>query len=80
MSSPGRYHLLLTSGGRAVQHGWWNRSEVAWDKFRRWVGEYGSAPGASVSLTDQDAGEVLASWLDQGYAAAVATRRRTVPG
>ncbi|MFF4402652.1 hypothetical protein [Streptomyces sp. NPDC001480] len=66
MSSPGRYHLLLASGGRPVQHGWWIRSEVARDKFRRWVGEYGSMPGARVSLTDQDTGEVLASWPDQG--------------
>ncbi|MEU5599236.1 hypothetical protein [Streptomyces sp. NPDC020298] len=66
MSSPGRYHLLLASGGRPVQHGWWNRSEVVWDKFRRWVGEYGSMPGARISLTDQDTGEMLASWPDQG--------------
>ncbi|MFC0058046.1 DinB/UmuC family translesion DNA polymerase [Streptomyces actinomycinicus] len=32
-----------------VQHGWWGREEVARDKFRRWVGEYGSMPGARVT-------------------------------
>ncbi|MER6686360.1 MULTISPECIES: hypothetical protein [Streptomyces] len=52
------------SGGRAVQRGWWHREEVGRDKFRRWIGEYGSMPDARVSLCDEDAGEVLATWPD----------------
>ncbi|MFF9090812.1 hypothetical protein ACF1BE_31420 [Streptomyces sp. NPDC014991] len=64
MISSGRYHLLLESGGRPVQHGWWGREEIARDKFRRWVGEYGSMPGARIILTDDKNGDVLAAWPD----------------
>ncbi|MFF1405019.1 hypothetical protein [Streptomyces sp. NPDC058294] len=63
MTSPSRYHLLLESGGPPVQHGWWSREETARDKFRRWVGEYGSMPDARIILTD-DNGDVLAVWPD----------------
>ncbi|MFI5690148.1 hypothetical protein [Streptomyces sp. NPDC051636] len=65
MSSPERYHLLLAAGGRTVQHGWWGSEETARDKFRRWVGEYGSMPGARLTLTDEEADEVLVIWPDQ---------------
>ncbi|KUM96192.1 hypothetical protein AQI95_42740 [Streptomyces yokosukanensis] len=65
MTSPGRYHVLLAAEGRPVQHGWWNREETARDKFRRWVGEYGSMPAARVTLTDAESGDVLAAWPDQ---------------
>ncbi|MFJ7147097.1 hypothetical protein ACIQVT_02695 [Streptomyces sp. NPDC100445] len=64
MTGPGRYHLRLRSGGRPVQHGWWDREETARDKYRRWIGEYGGMPGASVTLTDEETGDVLATWPD----------------
>jgi hypothetical protein len=60
-----RYHLLLTSGGRPVQHGWWGSEAVARDKFRRWVGEYGTLPQARVTLTDEEAGTVLTTWPEE---------------
>lgn len=62
MNSPGRYHLLLTSRGRPVQHGWWGIEDTARDKFRRWVGERGSMPGARITLVDEETGEELTSW------------------
>ncbi|MHB9856713.1 hypothetical protein [Streptomyces sp. YIM S03343] len=58
----GRYHLLLVSGGRPVQHGWWGREDVARDKFRRWVGAYGSMPAARTTLTDEETGDLPAGW------------------
>lgn len=51
MTGASRCHLVLF-GGRPVQHGWWAREEVTRDKFRRWVGEYGSMPDARVSLSE----------------------------
>jgi hypothetical protein len=66
MSGVGRYYVLLDSGGRPVQQGWWDREETARDKFRRWVGSYGSMPGARVTLTDEEAAGVLAAWPDRG--------------
>lgn len=65
MTGPARYHLLLASAGRPVQHGWWGSEETARDKFRRWVGEYGGMPAARVTLTDEETGDVLAAWPDQ---------------
>ncbi|MEU3862847.1 hypothetical protein AB0F03_37095 [Streptomyces sp. NPDC028722] len=62
MTSSGRYHLLLGSGGRSAQHGWWGCEATAWDKFRSWVSEYGSMPGAQLIVTDADNGDVLAAW------------------
>lgn len=59
---PGRYHLLLTSGGRPVQHGWWGSEETARDKFRRWVGEHGGLPDARVTLVDEETGATLTTW------------------
>jgi hypothetical protein len=49
MTSAGRYHLLLTSDGRPIQHGWWESEATARHKFRRWVGEYGTMPGARIT-------------------------------
>ncbi|MFD5795578.1 hypothetical protein ACFWIO_18970 [Streptomyces diastatochromogenes] len=63
--NPGRYHLLLTSIGRPVQHGWWQNEETARRKFTRWIGEYGNMPQPRVPLTDEDAGERLASWPEE---------------
>ncbi|MFH9663623.1 hypothetical protein ACH4NF_35730 [Streptomyces sp. NPDC017248] len=65
MTGPGRYHLLLTMDGRPVQHGWWNREEIARDKFRRWIGERGGRPGTRVILLDEETGAVLADWPDR---------------
>ncbi|MCC5480564.1 hypothetical protein [Streptomyces barringtoniae] len=60
MTSPGRYHLLLAISERPVQHGWWRREDVARDKFHAWVDQYGrTMPGARVTLTDEDTGDVL---------------------
>ncbi|WP_225827100.1 hypothetical protein [Streptomyces naphthomycinicus] len=68
MTGPGCYHLLVAAGGRPVLHGWWGREETAREKFRRWIGEYGSVPGAwcpaRVTLIDETTGETLASWPD----------------
>ncbi|MFF8731647.1 hypothetical protein ACF073_34930 [Streptomyces sp. NPDC015171] len=64
MTSFGRYHVLLDTGGRAVQHGWWGREEIARDKFRRWVGEWSGMRDARVTLTDGEAGTVLDIWPD----------------
>ncbi|MFD7438362.1 hypothetical protein [Streptomyces sp. NPDC059861] len=62
MNSPGRYHLLLATGGRPVQHGWWGSEETGRDKFRRWVGKYGSMPDAHLTLSDEETDHVLAAW------------------
>ncbi|WP_074990043.1 hypothetical protein [Streptomyces misionensis] len=64
-SSPGRYHLLLTTGGRPVVHGWWDDKAEARRKLVSWVGAYGSIPAARVALTDEEAGEQLAAWPDE---------------
>lgn len=63
--SPGRYHLLLTSGGRPVQHGWWGSEATARRKLARWVGEYGSMPAARITLTDETTGEQVAAWPEE---------------
>ena len=68
MNHPGRYHLTLTVGGRPMMHGWWDDEAVARDRFRDWIGERGSMPGARVALVDEETGEPLDSWpsLDVG--------------
>ncbi|MGW5497711.1 hypothetical protein [Streptomyces olivaceoviridis] len=38
--------------------------EVARDKFRRWIGEYGSMPDARVALTGEKTSDVLVTWPD----------------
>ncbi|MGQ4420112.1 hypothetical protein ACN6LA_007930 [Streptomyces sp. SAS_269] len=55
LEEPGRFHLLLASDGRTVQHGWWNSERTALRKFSIWVGERGTMPGASVSPTSRAA-------------------------
>jgi hypothetical protein len=62
MDEPDRYHLLLTSDGQPVQHGWWNREETARSKFSRWIGEYSSMPALRVTLTDEETATVLTTW------------------
>ncbi|MFF8589912.1 hypothetical protein ACF061_00490 [Streptomyces sp. NPDC015220] len=63
--TPSRYHLLLSSGGRPVQHGWWGSEATARRKFVGWVGEYGSMPGARITLTDETTGATLTTWPDE---------------
>ncbi|MEU7428617.1 hypothetical protein [Streptomyces sp. NPDC040750] len=62
MTAAGRFHLLLATSGRPVQHGWWNRETTARDKFRRWIGAYGDMPDARITLTDDETTRVLAAW------------------
>jgi hypothetical protein len=68
MTSPGRYHLLLTTRGRLVQHGWWGDKDVARRKFSRWVGEYGSMADARIALDDEETGKRLMEWPQLGDA------------
>ncbi|MFF0778226.1 hypothetical protein [Streptomyces sp. NPDC003720] len=53
MTSPDHYYLLFTCDGRLVLRGWWGTEAVARRKFRLWGGEYGSLPGARITLTDE---------------------------
>ncbi|MEV6057772.1 hypothetical protein [Streptomyces sp. NPDC052107] len=62
MDEPGHYHLLLTSAGQPVQHGWWGHEETARSKFSRWIGEYSGMPAPRVTLTDEETGTVLTTW------------------
>ncbi|MGW7821944.1 hypothetical protein ACWGLF_28340 [Streptomyces puniciscabiei] len=61
MTSPGRYHLLLTAAGQPVQHGWWQAEVTARQKFTAWVGDWGR-PGAHITLTDEETGDALTTW------------------
>ncbi|MGW2445765.1 hypothetical protein [Streptomyces sp. NPDC001675] len=58
-------NLLLACDDRLVLRGWWGTEAVARRKFRVWVGEYGSLPGARITLTDEETAAVLASWPGQ---------------
>ncbi|MFD4968976.1 hypothetical protein [Streptomyces sp. NPDC058424] len=64
-TAPERYHLTLTADGRPAMHGWWGRETTARRKFRDWVGEYGSARGARITLVDEETGETLTTWPDE---------------
>ena len=57
----GRYHLLLTTDGRPVAHGWWNAEATARAKHTEWIGAWGK-PGAAVSLMDEETGKTLTTW------------------
>ncbi|MET8113841.1 hypothetical protein [Streptomyces prasinus] len=59
---PERFHVVLSSEGRPVQHGWWSSEVVARGKFRDWVGEWGELPDARVTLTDEETGTELTTW------------------
>ncbi|MEU5496198.1 hypothetical protein [Streptomyces griseofuscus] len=63
--SPSRYHLLLTADGQPVQHGWWGTEATARRKMAAWIGDWGR-PGARIALTDEEAGEQLAVWPEEG--------------
>ncbi|MFE8948161.1 hypothetical protein [Streptomyces sp. NPDC007856] len=62
MTSPGRYHLLLTTSGRPVQHGWWASGETARRKLVGWIGAVGNMPEPQITLTDEETGTALATW------------------
>ncbi|MGW0583044.1 hypothetical protein ACWD25_45635 [Streptomyces sp. NPDC002920] len=61
---PDRYHLLLTSAGQPVQHGWWASDATARAKLARWIVEYGSLPDAGITLVDEATGETLTTWSE----------------
>ncbi|MFB7461322.1 hypothetical protein [Streptomyces sp. NPDC056188] len=63
--TPDRYHLTLTTTGRPAMHGWWSSETTARGKLLDWVGEYGSSPGARITLTDADTDTVLMVWPDE---------------
>ncbi|MFG2789113.1 hypothetical protein [Streptomyces sp. NPDC048419] len=65
MSAPERYHLTLIAVDRPVAHGWWSDEKVARAKFVRWIGEYGTIPGARLTLVDEDEARTLAIWPDE---------------
>ncbi|MFJ4551081.1 hypothetical protein ACIP4X_17950 [Streptomyces sp. NPDC088817] len=64
-TAPERYHLTLTAGGRPAMHGWWGSEATARHKVASWVGEYGSLPGARITLTDEATGTTLTTWPDE---------------
>lgn len=63
--APERYHLVLAAGGRRLMSGWWADEATARRKMVRWINEYGSAPGARVTLVDEETGTVLTEWPDE---------------
>ncbi|MFB7504666.1 MULTISPECIES: hypothetical protein [Streptomyces] len=62
MTRAGRYHLLLATGGRPVQHGWWHEEKTGRRNFDTWAREYSSMPDPQVTLTDEETSETLAEW------------------
>ncbi|MER6917581.1 hypothetical protein ABT314_00595 [Streptomyces spiralis] len=56
----------MTASGRLVMQGWWESETTARRKFTSWVGEYGSMPGARITLTDEQQGSVLTTWPGEG--------------
>lgn len=60
-----RFRVTLTAAGRTVMRGWWASETVARGKFRDWIGEHGSRPGARITLVDEEVGAVLATWPDE---------------
>lgn len=61
-NQPGRYHLLLTTAGRPMQHGWWPVEATARAKFTTWIGSCSGLPEPRVTLVDEETGRVLATW------------------
>ncbi|WP_328974195.1 hypothetical protein [Streptomyces canus] len=64
MTDPSDFHLVLTSAGRPVMHGWWSDGATAERKFSEWIGSHSAIKGAAVVLAERSAdGErVLMSW------------------
>ncbi|MFI6658052.1 hypothetical protein ACIBL8_21315 [Streptomyces sp. NPDC050523] len=64
MTDPSDFHLVLTSAGRPVMHGWWSDGATAERKFSEWIGSYSAIKGAAVVLAERsvDDERVLMSW------------------
>jgi hypothetical protein len=58
----GRYRVAVTVDGAPFIQGWWNDRATADLKYRGWIGEHGSRPGARVTLADEETGTELTSW------------------
>lgn len=58
-----RYHLTLSTGERAVQHGWWADRATAERKFMAWAGS--AVADARVVLVDTETGTVIHRWPDE---------------
>ncbi len=52
--------------GRLVMQGSWESETTARRKFTSWVAEYGSMPGARITLTDEQQGSVLTTLPGEG--------------
>jgi hypothetical protein len=63
--SAGRYRVTVAVKGRPVVRGWWAVEATARRKLASWVGEYGSVPGARVTLVDEEQGVTLTSWPEE---------------
>lgn len=62
---PDRFRVTLTAAGRTVLNGWWASEATARSKFRDWIGEHGSRPGARITLVDEETGTVLTTRPDE---------------
>lgn len=64
MTDPGDFHLVLTSAGQPVMHGWWSSEATAERKFSEWIGSHSAIRGAAVVLAElsADGEHVLMSW------------------
>ncbi|MGW2082562.1 hypothetical protein ACWCOW_37625 [Streptomyces sp. NPDC001939] len=47
------YRVTLTTGGAVVMQGAWPVRETGEQRFRSWIGSYGSIPGARIALAEQ---------------------------
>lgn len=62
---PDRFRVTLAAADREVMNGWWASEETARSKFRDWIGEHGSRPGARITLVDEETDTVLTTWPDE---------------
>lgn len=62
---PDRFRVTLAAAGREVMNGWWASEETARSKFRDWIGEHGSRPGARITLVDEETDTTLTTWPDE---------------
>lgn len=60
-----RFHLTLSTAGRAVMHGWWPDEATADRKWKRWRREFVDMPNVSVTLIDTADGRVIHRWPDE---------------
>jgi hypothetical protein len=61
----GRYHLVLHTAGRTVQHAGWQSETVARQKLSIWAGDWGRE-GVRITLLDEATGETLTTWPTEG--------------